>query len=199
MPTIRIDTDHIIDFATTLVAKTSGLTVQHVGGVSCTNPALYKQAIHDMSAQATENLLAHRLPERSESEQSSNENFPIRIGQGVTQIEYIHGRVTPEWFQIYVGLSSDHCWVENSCEGAATNVLVYPDGSKVWDEDTGTMMPALEYMKNPTVIELPPNWQIGLSENKGVLRIIGVRYPEDTADISQDVPFTVCTPAEFGY
>ena len=133
--------------------------------------------------------------------QSSNENFPIRIGQGATEVNYIHGKVTPDWFQIYVGLSGDKCWVENSCEGAVTNVLIYPDGSKVWDPNTGMMVAKLAPIGGGavTVIELPENWQIGLSENKGTLRIIGVRYPTDTADISQSVPFTVVAPAVLGY
>lgn len=198
MPTIRIDTDHIAHLLATVVGKVAGLTLQMQGRAATGIPdagATYKQAVYVMSEKATADFLAHRLPDPIPY---TNENFPIRIGQGDAKIEYIHGKVTPDYFQIYVGLSGERCWVENSCEGAVTNVLVYPDGSKVWNPNTGMMVAKL-VQGAVTVIELPENWQIGLSESKGVLRIIGVRYPEDTADISMDIPFTVCTPAEFGH
>ena len=197
MGKIRIDTEHVAHLLSQVVSKALGITQQYRSKPYIVFPTdAYKKDLAAMTEAQTAEFLVHRLPEPV---QSSNANFPVRIAQGATEVTYIHGKVTPDWFQIYVGLSGDKCWVENSCEGAATNVLVYPDGSKVWDPNTGTYIYNFVAGTQATVIDLPENWQIGLSENKGVLRIIGVRYPEDTADISQSVPFTVVDPAALGY
>lgn len=112
--------------------------------------------------------------------------FQIQITQGRITVQAISGKIEPSHFALYLGTREKYPSAEVICTGLVTQVELFSSTDTIRPSADGQGYVPIRADEPTTLVELPGDWEVGVSVSKCTVCIMGVKRP-GTLD---EIPFT---------
>ncbi len=115
--------------------------------------------------------------------------FPVQVTQGEISVQAISGKIEPGHFILYLSTREKHPSAEVVCTGLVTQVQLFATKDTIRPSEDGNDDVPIRADEPATLVELPGDWQVGVSASKYTVCVMGVKDPEVFDRISfTDVP-----------
>lgn len=112
--------------------------------------------------------------------------FPVQISQGEIHVGAISGKVEPSHFVLYITTREKYPSAEVICTGLITQVQLFATTDTLRPSVDGQGYAPIRADEPATLVELPGDWQVGVSASKYTVCVMGVKDPE----VFDRIPFT---------
>lgn len=103
--------------------------------------------------------------------------FPIQISQGEITVQAISGKIEPSHFALYLSTREKYPSAVCICTGLITQVQLLATGDTLRPSADGQTYVPIRADEPSTLVELPGDWEVGVSVSKYTVCIMGVKRP----------------------